>query len=76
MNEIEWYKPSAPRNHNWCFVKVNGIMYWLKHIKVIRCYGHAVTEIKEKEAATLQDYKELKQHTLKLTSRLYQELMK
>lgn len=76
MNEIEWYIPSAPSLRYWAYVKVNGIIYWVKYTEVTRCDSNALTKITEKEAATLQDYRELKQHALKLTSDLYQELVK
>ena len=77
MNKIIWYRHMFYRNY--CFVTIDNASYAVgAHGSVIPDKNdyYRIDAIDEKEILELYEYKILKRHVLKLTSNLYQELIK
>ena len=77
MNKIIWYRDTVFKN--FCYVTIDNNGY------LVNIYGSIISDfgrrydleaVDEKELIELNEYKILKQHVLKLTSNLYQELLK
>lgn len=77
MNKIKWYRDSIYKEY--CYVEINNIFYAINVFKTIvfcREPKIYIDEVDEKEISDLDEYKILRRHLFKLTSNLYQELIK
>ena len=77
MNKIKWYRHKFHKKY--CYVEVDNAFYLVNVYGSIirgRDLSYNIEVVDENEILELREYKILKHHVYKLTSILYQELIK